>query len=816
MSVVGLGLALQLLAPAPCTDSVAGRVVDEITGQPVPAALVRLGSQSVETDATGHFELPGVCPGDHGLTVERPDYQTVRREVSVDGDTEVDVHALPRELEHEDHVLVKVAAARATETRASETLEGEALARTRGKGFAEALRGVAGVTVLRSSAGGLGKPVIRGQYGRRNLLLNDGVRHQGQEWGIDHAPEIDPFSAGSITVLKGAGSIRYGPDAVGGVVLVEPPPLRRSAGVSGQAHLVGVSNGRQGITALRLDGAHAKLPGFAWRVEGNVARAAALVAPDYPLDNTGSLGWNAGATTGYFGKGFDVRLSYRRFFQKAGLCTCLRNESPEAFAQSFALGAPVGADLYTSEYRIERAFQRVTHDLASARGRVAVGTAGELTATYAFQDNHRDEFAVVRQGVSGPQIELDLRTHSGDLAFEHAPVPLAEGLWLEGTAGTTVAHQVNAFEGNQTLIPDYAQWWGGVFVLERVATEHFEMQWGVRYDGLTRTSTLSERDYLGQTGTGRLEADDCERTADGGGRCRFPFNAGSGSYGVLVRALRGLDVRLDLTSAARMPNVDEQFLNGVAPSFPVLGLGGSSLGVERTWGASLTLDQSHRWLATETSGFVNYIDDYIYFAPEPSDGPLGLNETVRGTYPVFSFRPLDAVFYGFEHAFEISPRGPKGGRPVSIDGQIGLVRARDVTHRGFLVFVPPGRYRLGLTYRWPEVWKLRNGYVSAGGTFVDRQRRFELEADFAAPPPAYFVLGAAAGVELPLGDQVLALGLEGGNLTNARYREYTSLLRYFADEPGWELRLRLSLDFAMRGPARGGRRSVAARARPWL
>ena len=159
-------------------------------------------------------------------------------------------------------------------------------------------------------------------------------------------------------------------------------------------------------------------------------------------------------------------------------------------------------------------------------------------------------------------------------------------------------------------------------------------------------------------------------------------------------------------------------------------------------------------ISSETSGFLNYIDEYIYFAPEPTDGPLGLNETIRGTYQVFTFRPVDAVFYGAEHAFRLAP--PRW--PVSIDGQLSVVRARDVTNRGFLVFVPPGRYRLGVTYHWPEVWRLRNGYVSVGGTVVDRQRRYELSADFAPPPPAYFLLGAAAGVELPIGDQVLSVG----------------------------------------------------------
>ena len=124
MSAGGLVLAAALrlvgpaVAPGECNDTVQGRVVDQTTGKPVAEALVRLGQVSVETDATGHFELRGVCPGDHALAVERPDYETVRQRVAVDGDTEVDVHALPRELEHEDHVLVQVSAAPPTEMRA--------------------------------------------------------------------------------------------------------------------------------------------------------------------------------------------------------------------------------------------------------------------------------------------------------------------------------------------------------------------------------------------------------------------------------------------------------------------------------------------------------------------------------------------------------------------------------------------------------------------------------------------------------------------------------------------------------------------------
>ena len=58
-------------------------------------------------------------------------------------------------------------------------------------------------------------------YRKRVLKLYDGVRHEGQDWGLDHSPEIDPFAAGAMHVVKGASGVRYGPDAIAGVLL--PP-----------------------------------------------------------------------------------------------------------------------------------------------------------------------------------------------------------------------------------------------------------------------------------------------------------------------------------------------------------------------------------------------------------------------------------------------------------------------------------------------------------------------------------------------------------------------------------------------------------------
>ena len=123
-----------------------------------------------------------------------------------------------------------------------------------------------GVEMLTS--GTVKKPIVRGQSGPRVLLLVDGVRHEGQDWGLDHGPEIDPFTADTIEGGRGAAGVRYGAEAMAGVVLVEPRPFREVKGYDGEITAVAELNGRRTTLAARLDGATSS--NFAWRIEGNV------------------------------------------------------------------------------------------------------------------------------------------------------------------------------------------------------------------------------------------------------------------------------------------------------------------------------------------------------------------------------------------------------------------------------------------------------------------------------------------------------------------------------------------------------------------
>ncbi len=93
-----------------------------------------------------------------------------------------------------------------------------------GESLGESLKDITGVTVLNTGSS-ISKPVIHGLYGNRIVILNNGVRQEGQQWGSEHAPEIDPLIGRKLEVVKGASTVRYGPDAIAGVILVDPEAL---------------------------------------------------------------------------------------------------------------------------------------------------------------------------------------------------------------------------------------------------------------------------------------------------------------------------------------------------------------------------------------------------------------------------------------------------------------------------------------------------------------------------------------------------------------------------------------------------------------
>jgi iron complex outermembrane receptor protein len=750
----------------------------------------------VEVDVSGRVAQARLEEGDEIFkqaaleAANRLEFEPARRDgVPVRVTTRVWFHFAPP-VDFEDapgmEVFVHAESPDRADTHSRTTLDQTQIERSAGENLAATVSQVAGVHMAQGTSDAA-KPVIRGQQERRLLILMDGVRHESQKWGPDHGTEIDPFSAGEVSVIRGAAGARYGPDALGGVILVDPPPMRTEAGVGGKALTSFASNGLRPYGAFRLDGASESIEGLTVRVEGNGSVGASKSTPTYVLGNTGSKTWNAGGAVSYTAERGSIRATLHHHDFQGGGFYGVRSSTPDDFATQVEASKPVNADLWTSTYSIDRPYQDVTHDIGLLKG-ILAGEWGSVETIYAFQLNQRLEFEQVRDSVTGPQYDFTLRTHSLDSVYLHPEIQLNFGD-LEGGVGIQGSFQENVYRG-YSLMPNYRGFGGGIFGFERLTLPRFDVDLAARWDGLSRAAYMSDDDYQRHVSRGSLNETVCT-TASSSMRCPGAYDSGSFSFGVLSHVIPDrFDLKLDLSSASRFPNVDELYLLGNAPSFPVYALGNPDLGVETAWGSSLTAELLLEALQLEISGFGQLVEDYIYFAPDFNEnGEPRFDVTIQGAWPRYVYRPIDAVVYGVDGRLSIAPESLLG-----LDLRGSVVRTTDRETGDHLVGTPPDSLHVTLVCRPSPLGRVHEMEFAVNSELIAAQSRVDPTNDFAAAPDGYALFGAS--IDFTVGHQrPVRVGMEAHNIFNTSYRDYTSLLRYYADQPGRDVRMRVGMDF---------------------
>jgi iron complex outermembrane receptor protein len=89
--------------------------------------------------------------------------------------------------------------------------------------------------------------------------------------------------------------------------------------------------------------------------------------------------------------------------------------------------------------------------------------------------------------------------------------------------------------------------------------------------------------------------------------------------------------------------------------------------------------------------------------------------------------------------------------------------------------------------------KCDNFYVKIAYVLVAKAATVISDEDYLAPPAAYQLLNANAGILLKVKQQKLNLGLSITNALNNSYRAYLNRYRYFADELGTNVSIHLKI-----------------------
>lgn len=222
MLALGAAGACVLVRPAESSGQfpaeLTGRVVEAVTSAPIEDAAVEIGAAATaRTDASGSFSLRSADAGRVIVRVSRSGYATLERPATLEsGRTTSVVFALvpaPIEIDALEVVARRRAEGGHVFTRAAIESSG---ARTLG----ELVRTAPGV-VVRGSGGGGERASIRGSAADAVLVLVDGTPVNDPMTGEADLSLVRLDGVGSVRVLPGARTARYGPRAEGGVIVVE-------------------------------------------------------------------------------------------------------------------------------------------------------------------------------------------------------------------------------------------------------------------------------------------------------------------------------------------------------------------------------------------------------------------------------------------------------------------------------------------------------------------------------------------------------------------------------------------------------------------
>ncbi|QJX47058.1 TonB-dependent receptor [Hymenobacter taeanensis] len=763
-----------------CALSLSGRISDhESRGSLASATVVVLETQqATQTEADGHYHFE-LCPGTYHVQVSFVGFTPETAEVRLGP-------AVVRDFKlHPDAILLQGATVNgqhveAPTLQATATLSEQALQQTRGQTLGEALQKVTGVTAIQTGPS-IFKPMIHGLHSNRVTILNNGVRQEGQQWGQEHGPEIDPFIASKLTVVKGAASVRYGSDAIGGVVLVQPKALRDSAGTGGELNLVGMSNNGLGAASGTIEGNLAKLPALSWRVQGTAKRAGTMRAPGYYLKNSGFEEYDYSGAVGWRKATYGLEVFYSQFSTKLGILPAAHAESPSDLSAAIARPRPLETTSFN--YYINRAYQQVSHELLKLTGFVKTGSVGRLTATLGQQTDFRDEYDLYsarnaeRAALNRPALSYSNRTTTGELVWEHKPLG-----HFTGSVGLAGTYQLNRYaDGTKGFIPFYNNYVAGAFAIERWQQGKWQLEGGLRADYRHLQTRRGTRNAQGVYYVDRRE---------------FSYVTPAASLDAMYDPAAHLTLSLTTSLTQRAPAPNERFSDGVHNAQYELGYdlvpGNGALRPETAYHTALTANwHDNPRLNGEVTVYQTAINGFIYQQPIL---PPVIN--IRGTLISWQYYQTNATLRGLDIGltYRLAPQW-------QLAGKASVVRGRDTKADQWQVFMPADRAELSVRYEAPDGnGRLTGRYVNLGGYAVARQTRVPdnyAAKDYALPPAGYALLGLETGATVHWGRLPLEVSVAGSNLLNQRYRDYLNRYRYFANEMGRNvtLRVRVPLEF---------------------
>ncbi len=644
-----------------------------------------------------------------------------------------------------------------------------------GGSLMQSLQTIPGVKAM-SIGSSESKPAIRGLGFNRMAVTENGIKHEGQQWGEDHGLEINQFDIDRVEIVKGPSALLCGSDAIGGVINLysDHVPDRK---LEGKARIFARSNNALLGAAAQLGGAMNN--GLYWKLSLSGSDYADYRVPTDSIQyysyyiklhknrlrNTAGREIDGSVMLGYRGERFSTSLRLSDTNGKSGF-----------FANAHGLEVRLSdIDYDSSERDISLPYHSVNHLKAVSHSELHLPNL-HFSLDFSFQHNVRkEESEPVSHGyMPKPESSLERKFSKQTYTIMAGAKTLLAGNH-NISMGLSTELQRNKRYGWGFIIPDFRNATAGAYLYDRYhVSEKLILNAGLRYD-FTRTHIYAYQDWFATPDNGvNVYKKRSENRV---------LNFGSLTWSAGVNYIAGnWTLKANAGKGFRTPIAKELGTDGVNYHIFRYEKGNADLDPEESYQVDAGINWQSKRLSVQIDPYFNYFTNYIYMNPT-SNYYEGLQ--------VYNYSQSEVMRWGCEVTmkYEWLP-----WMESELTGEYLYARQQSGEKKGYtLPFSRP--WSAGLTLRVKSGEDETKGTSFAQLTYQLTGRQSEIVPP-EKPTPGYYLINMSAGKTWNLKGMTLTANMQCNNLLNRRYYDHTSYYRLIGvSEAGRNISVSVGLEF---------------------
>lgn len=755
----------------PGKTSLSGKITDKETGQPVPGVTIYI--PDLKTGAVsgmdGTYKIDNLPQTKLFLQVSFIGYKSITETVDLSTTTTKDF-VLEISVKEINEVVItglSQAGERQRTPTPIQVVPQIQLLQNASTNIIDAIAKQPGISQITTGAG-ISKPVIRGLGYNRVVVVNDGIRQEGQQWGDEHGIEIDEFSVNRVEILKGPASLSYGSDAIAGVINMLSAPTLPDGTI--QANVTGNYQTNNGLIGYSANIA-GNLKGLIWDL-----RYSNKMAHDYKNKYDGTVfnsryrEQNMGGIIGVNKSWGYSHLHFSMYSLNPGIVEGDRDSLTGKFIKPIAIddsteGTEIANGADFKRYKPATPFQQINHYKAVLNNNFIVGN-GSVKATIGFQQNQRQEYSdILMPDTYG--LYFLMNTINYDVRYT-----MNQKNNFNVSLGMNGMKQESQNKGTEFLVPEYNLFDIGVFTILKKSFDKLDISGGIRYDS---RDERSKDLYVDASGIPTTVTD--STTYHQFTSFHSKFSGLTGSIGATYQFNDELYAKINAARGYRAPNIGELGANGLHDGTIRYEIGDPKLRAEKSMQVDAALGINTQHLTVEFDVFSNTIQDFIFSRKLTS---VSGGDSISQGYSTFQFVSGKANLVGGEIMIDIHPHPLDWLHFENSFSYVQAVQKDQPDSTRYLPFTPAPKIQSELRADLNDKGKvISNTYLKIEMENFLEQNKFYSAYGTETKTPAYTLINIGAGTDIKRKTKTCcSVYLSINNVTDVAYQSHLSRLKY--------------------------------------